>query len=249
MAVSISSSVVEKFNFNGQNVRSLYIKDIGECLLAKDVYEAVGYERDAGIQAIQRLVPDAYKMRLGDIKNDLDKVIKNDNLHPDTVLLKESGLYCFLLRCKKEEAEPFMKWVVKTVLPREVRKLNKQLESKDKTILQLNDNLEATRQQIETLQENAEILKRRAVPYLQNSKKDNGLAIIQKNNGDDFPYVAICGQQGYVAQKIQNKLSDYPNGVIVVLGETPNAIVHYNWLRERGLIVVNPDRVRHFRLG
>lgn len=75
------------------------------------------------------------------------------------------------------------------------------------------------------------------------------MVVIQKNNGDLYPYIAICGQQGYVAQKIQNKLTDYPNGQIVVLAETPNAIVHYNWLRERGCIVSNPNRVRHFMLG
>ena len=75
------------------------------------------------------------------------------------------------------------------------------------------------------------------------------MVIIQKNNGDSYPYVAICGQQGYIAQKLQNKLSDYPNGEIIVLAETPNAIVHYNWLREQGFIVINPSRTRHFKLG
>ena len=30
-----------------------------------------------------------------------------------------------------------------------------------------------------------------------------------------------------MAQKIQNKLVNYPNSQIVVLAETPNAIVHY----------------------
>ena len=82
----------------------------------------------------------------------------------------------------------------------------------------------------------------------QQSSQD-GMVIIQKNNGDEYPYVAICGQQGYVAQKIQNKLADYPNAQLVVLAETPNAIVHYNWLHERGCIITNPERVRHFRLG
>ena len=41
----------------------------------------------------------------------------------------------------------------------------------------------------------------------------------------------------------------FPNSQIVVLAETPNAICHYNYLRERGCIEVNPERVRHFRLG
>ena len=52
-----------------------------------------------------------------------------------------------------------------------------------------------------------------------------------------------------MAQKIENKLADYPNANIVVLAETPNAIVHYNFLRERGCIIVNQERVRYFRLG
>ena len=99
------------------------------------------------------------------------------------------------------------------------------------------------------LQNEVERLQERYVPYLQDTRKDNAMAVIQKNNGDEYPYVAICGQQGYVAQKIQNKLADYPNAQLVVLAETPNAIVHYNWLRERGCIMANPDRVRHFRLG
>jgi len=34
-----------------------------------------------------------------------------------------------------------------------------------------------------------------------------------------------------------------------VLFRSPNAIVHYNWLRERSCVVANPERVRHFRLG
>ena len=52
-----------------------------------------------------------------------------------------------------------------------------------------------------------------------------------------------------MAQKIQNKLADYPNTNIAVLEETANAIVHYNFLRERGCIIANPECVRHFKLG
>ena len=88
-----------------------------------------------------------------------------------------------------------------------------------------------------------------AIKVIKRVYKENGMAVIQKNSGDKYPYVAICGQQGYVAQKIQNKLADYPNALLVVLAETPNATVHYNWLHERGCIIANPDRVRHFRLG
>ena len=76
------------------------------------------------------------------------------------------------------------------------------------------------------------------------------MAIIQKKNGDPvYPYITICGQQGYVSQNIQQKIIDYPNAQIVVLVETLNVIVLYNWLREQGCIIPNPDHVRHFKLG
>ena len=88
-----------------------------------------------------------------------------------------------------------------------------------------------------------------AIRVIKRVYKDNGMVVIQKNNGDEYPYVAICSQQGCVAQKNQNKLADYPNAQLVVLAETPNAILHCKWLRERGCIIANPDRVRHFRLG
>ena len=154
---------------------------------------------------------------------------KNGHTQPNTVLLTESGVYCFLLRCKRPAAKPFMTWVVKTVLPREVRRLNGQLKDKDATIelkdsaiALLNDDLETTQQQVLTLNEQLEVqdsaiallndeletlrrrieqLERRAVPYLED-QNNNGIVIIQKNNGDTYPYVAICGQQGYITQKL-----------------------------------------------
>ena len=127
-----------------------------------------------------------------------------------------------------------MEWVVETVLPREVRRLTVVLEEKDSALAMLNDDLDASRRQLVVLEQDKlqlqhriERLERRAVPYLADTSKDNGMVVIQKNNGDEYPYLAICGQQGYVAQKIQNKLADYPHGQTVDLGETPNAIIYF----------------------
>ena len=50
------------------------------------------------------------------------------------VLLKEPGLYCFLLRCKRDGAKSFVEWVVETVLPREVRKLASVIQEKGNQI-------------------------------------------------------------------------------------------------------------------
>ena len=125
--------------------------------------------------------------------------------------------------------------------------LYQRIEEKGTQLALLNDDLTVLEQDNLELQAEVERLKTRAVPYLEDPRKEEGIVIIQKNNGDPYPYLAICGQQGYVAQKFQNKIVDYPNGQIVVLSETPNSVIY--WLRERGCIVVNPDRVQHFRLG
>ena len=52
-------------------------------------------------KAIQRLVPARYKMQVKDASLDLDKGDISVPLHQDTVLLKEAGLHCFLLRCNQ----------------------------------------------------------------------------------------------------------------------------------------------------
>ena len=58
MFFSVERSVIESFNFNGKHVRSVYVKDVGQCLVSKDVYEAIGYDKENGVKAIQRLVPE-----------------------------------------------------------------------------------------------------------------------------------------------------------------------------------------------
>ena len=150
MSLSVQRSVVELFKFNGKHVRSVYVKDIGQCFVSKDVYEAIGYDKENGVKAIQRLVPEKYKIRLGDAQVDLEEGVDNSfHTEPNTMLLKEPGLYCFLLRCKRDEAEPFMEWVVETVLPREVRKLasvikekGNQIQARQHKILRLNEEID-----------------------------------------------------------------------------------------------------------
>ena len=45
MSLLVQCSVVESFKFNNKHVRSVYVKNVGQCLVSKDVYEAVGYEK------------------------------------------------------------------------------------------------------------------------------------------------------------------------------------------------------------
>ena len=77
MSLSIQQSVVEQFNFNGEDVRSIYIHGEDQCIVASDVYKVVGYRRKAGVKAIQRLVSRKYRLRLGDVKIDLQGIPKS----------------------------------------------------------------------------------------------------------------------------------------------------------------------------
>ena len=80
------------------------------------------------------LVPKKYKLRFGDVNCSLSRREDCFPLHKNTALLKEPGLYCFFLRCKKPRAEPFMEWIVETVLQREVQKLALAIKEKDNHI-------------------------------------------------------------------------------------------------------------------
>ena len=126
----------EQFSFDGKNIRSFYVN--GESLLmAKDVCLAIGYDKNTYRNGIRDNVPDKYKLRFSDIKGSVSHTLPS-NAQPESILLTEPGLYCLLLRSKMKKAEPFMDWVVETVLPREVRKLNEEhqaaIEEKEQAI-------------------------------------------------------------------------------------------------------------------
>ena len=122
MSLSVQRLVVESFKFNDKNIRVVHIKNVGQCFVGINVSKAVGYNDDDNARReVRTHVPGKHRMRLGDAQNILRTEVDIDLLpREDTVLLKEPGFYCFLLPCKKPRAEPFMGWVVETVLPREV---------------------------------------------------------------------------------------------------------------------------------
>ena len=76
----MSLSIVEQFSFEGKSVRAVYVRGTGECLVASDAYRAIGYDRKAGVQAMQRLVPERYKMRQSDAGVALEGVLRSENL-------------------------------------------------------------------------------------------------------------------------------------------------------------------------
>ena len=144
MSLSVQRSAIKSFSFRSKNVRSVHVPGMGECLVGIDVSRTIGYTDDNNSRrAIKRHVPQKYMMRFEDVKDTVERHVQSDVPQNDAILLKEPGIYCFLLRCRMSKAEPFMEWVVETVLPREVRKLASTIEEKDTKIIYLTDDLRA----------------------------------------------------------------------------------------------------------
>ena len=239
-SVSIKRSVVEQFSFDGKSVRSVFVKGTGECLVASDVWRAVGYDRETGLKQMQRLVPKKYKIRLGDAE--LEGADNIDHTQPNTVLLKEPGLYCFLLRCGKPEADSFMDWVCEEVLPREVRKLAAAMEEKDMQLALLSDDLrqlefdnvemqgeirakdheiERRREEVQDLIHNRHVPRRNLI--------DNVLCFIDKNSGEEHQFYIIRCQRRRLENHKKCLRNRYPN--MIILGECDDANAVHRWCR------------------
>ena len=75
------------------------------------------------------------------------------------------------------------------------------------------------------------------------------ISIIAKNNEEgEYPYISIYGPHSYRRYKASVLLIRNQGSTQFANGDTPNAIVMYNFWREHGLIIVDPDRPRHLRL-
>ena len=86
--------------------------------------------------------------------------------------------------------------------------------------------------------------------YLENEDKSNGITIIAKSNEEaEYPYISICGQNAYRRHKASVLLVRIQDSTLFAKGDTPNAIATYNFWQDHRLIVVHPNRPRHFRLG
>ena len=186
--------------------------------------------------------------------------------------MKEPGLYCFLIRCKRDEAEPFMEWVVKTVLPREVRKLTSAIEEKDSVIALMNDDIQDRDNQIQAIkyenvalhvqrvvyqaelqrcQDTITCLKTRYVPHARDTGKDNIIIIVRKHKTSandkfhDLPfYIArIKRRKKYV--KLRWFDGHFPDQEVIVGIGNPNSIHAFSQFQEEGHA---ERKYNHFRL-
>ena len=128
------------------------------------------------------------------------------------------------------KVEPFMEWVVETVLPWEVRKLASTIEEKDTTITLLTDDLwslelakEKHQQKILKLNEEIDdLIKNRHVA--RRGWFDNVLCFIKKNSKEAHPYYVIRCQYRQLEKYKKCLKLRYPNMKEVGRCDDPNAI-------------------------
>ena len=78
--------------------------------------------------------------------------------------------------------------------------------------------------------------------------KYNGISTIEKNSEEEYPYISISRPSCYRRHKARVLLIRNQGRTLFADGDTPNAIVTFNFWRENRLITINTDRPRHFRL-
>ena len=187
-----------------------------------------------------------------------------ENAQDHDIFISLTGALYVVVNSRKRKGKGLKKHILKDIVPRgfdarieEIQEKHRQeIEEKDATIALLNDDLKnreyenvgllgeirAKDRQIATLQ-------KRHVGYLSDEGKNNGISIIAKNSKEEeYPYISICGQHGYKRHKVRVLLTRDQGSTLLADGDTPNAIVTYNFWQEHRLIVVDPIRQRHFRL-
>ena len=211
-------------------------------------------------------------MLLGDVNNVLRGEVNIDLPQENMVLLKQSSLYCFLLCCKNPKAEPFMEWVVKTVLPWQAWKIVSAIEEKDVALALIHDDLRDRDNQIQAiLYENVALqaqrdgcqaqlqrceitvtnLRTHYVDYARDPDKDNIIIIVRKHTTSandkyhDLSYYVSRIQLHKTYVKLRwFDLHFNDNEVIVEIGN-PNSVYAFNRFEEEGHV---EQRYNCFRL-
>ena len=257
----------EHFSFDDSDVLNALV-DGKPHLKAMDVCLAIGYNEDTYRKALIRFVPEKYEIIYENLKNlGVVRLINNrvgltrlKTPKNNIIFLTEPGLYCLLLRSKMEKAEPFMEWVVETILPKEVRQLTKEMEEKDRehrVAIQRKDShialiaynhdiangiIRARDIEIENLMRN------RHVP-LSGKGYDEVFIIVKKNCDSEelYPLYLICRQKRSANQALLKLRKRYPHLEILTQFDTPNSIHRWNEIKQRNPAVIQWSD-RHFRI-
>ena len=125
--------------------------------------------------------------------------------------------------------------------------LQQAIEEKNAATTFLNDDLQnreyenvGLQGEIRAKDQQMAVLKRRYVGFFSDEDKYNGISIIAKNNEEaEYLYISICEQHGYRRHKARVLLACNQVSTLFADGDTPNAIITYNFWQEHRLIVVD----------
>ena len=140
-------------------------------------------------------------------RDDMDATVSNpypwsgpkDQQNKTDIFLSVYGVFYVIVRSKNPKGKELREWVMRDTIPRGLNDKIKELKDKhggaieDMTRRIEVIQLESERTMQEKDAQHMELQNERYVPYLQDTRKDNVMVIVQKNNDDEYPYVAICG--------------------------------------------------------
>ena len=174
------------------------------------------------------------------------------------------GVMYVIVNSRKDKGKALTEHILKDIVPRgfdarikeiqgehnqQTRQLQQTIQEQDNRIQAIQYENVGLQGKIRAKDQQIAALQRRYVDYLSDEDKNNGISIIAKNNEEEeYPYISICGQHGYRRHKVRVLLTRNQGSTLFADGDTLNAIVTYNFWQGHRLVVVDPNRPRHFRL-
>ena len=173
------------------------------------------------------------------------------------IFISLTGALYIIVNSRKDKGKALKKHILKDIVPHgfdakieEIQEEHRQaIEEKDNQIQAIQYKNVGLEGEIRAKDQEIAALRRRYVDYLANEDKNNGISIIAKNSEEaEYPYISICGQHGYRRHQVRILLARYQCSTLFADGDTPNTIVTYNFWREHRLIVLGPNKPKHFKL-
>ena len=191
---------VEKI-FGEHKVRMLYDKNNNVWFVGKDICKILDYKNER--RTISDFVDEEDKLYFKDFVRKSTESVLFLSIHPDIILINESGFYCLAIKSRKEIAKNFRRWVTSEVLPsiRETGQYN--IEQSQKAIeLKLQEKklkeIELSNRTLELENDN----KRLCLKEQENHLKENGqkiealkLTLIDNNKSIDDDHYNILARE------------------------------------------------------
>jgi prophage antirepressor-like protein len=137
---------IEKI-FGNHTVRIFYDNANNVWFVGADICKILDYDNKDGAKAIRKMIDDEDKITFHKFKDKVEDFATLPKLHPDTILINESGFYCLAIKSRKEIAKNFRRWVTSEVLP-SIRKTGQYKIGQSQKVIEL-DYLKESNKSIE----------------------------------------------------------------------------------------------------